>query len=677
MPRDPRYDILFEPIKIGPVTAPNRFYQVPHCSGMGQRMPQSLAAMRAMKAEGGWGVVNTEYCSIHPSSDDGGYPYASLWDEADVRAQARMVEAVHNHGALAGAELWHGGSYVSNLGSRLPTIGTESRPSDGSRGNPVQSRAMDKQDIAALRGWHKAAAKRALAAGFDIVYVYGAHGYLVSEFLSPTLNRRSDAYGGSLENRLRLLRELIEETKEAVGDRAAVAVRYALSSEDAQEGFARLAELPDLWDLTVDDYGIEMGGSRFVREAALEETLAVAKTITTKPVVAVGRFTSPDTMVRQIKRGVLDMIGAARPSIADPFLPAKIRDGRPEDIRECIGCNICYAHNSLGVPNRCTQNPTMGEEWRRGWHPETIATKASEDPVLIVGGGPAGLEAARALGQRGHSVTLAEADTALGGRVTLESALPGLAEWARVRDWRIGQLQQMANVEIYLDSALTAEQIVDFGFPHVALATGARWRRDGIGRWRETPFDGWEHDRVVSPDELMAGRAPEGSVLLYDDDHYYMGPVLALHLRALGRPVTLVTAKGRAGTWSGVTNELEATNRALIEAGVELITNHALEAFDGTAAHLSCVFTDRTIERPADAVVPITARRPRDDLYHDLMRNPDNGLKSVTRIGDCEAPGLIASAVYSGHRYAQELGPAGPVPQAARREQILLEENPA
>jgi dimethylamine/trimethylamine dehydrogenase len=161
------------------------------------------------------------------------------------------------------------------------------------------------------------------------------------------------------------------------------------------------------------------------------------KSITSKPVVTVGRFTSPDTMVSQVRRGITDFIGAARPSIADPFLPRKIEEGRPEEIRECIGCNICYSGDSLSVPIRCTQNPTMGEEWRRGWHPERIQAKSSDATVLVIGAGPAGLEATRALGQRGYNVMLAEASTELGGRVTQECRLPGLAEWGRVRDYRV------------------------------------------------------------------------------------------------------------------------------------------------------------------------------------------------------------------------------------------------
>ena len=346
-----RYAPLFEPLKIGPVTAPNRFYQVPHCTGMGHALPRTLAAMRGIKAEGGWGVVCTEYCSIHPSSDDHPFPYASIWDDGDIANLAAVADAVHAHGALAGIELWHGGSYVANLASRVPSLGVRSMPC---RTDPVQSQRMDRGDIARLRQWHRQAALRARSAGFDIIYVYATHGYLVSEFLSRSLNDRVDEYGGSLWNRTRLYRELLEDTKDAVGDRCAVATRFSanghgdehLSGEEAEEVLDTLGPLPDLWDIVVDDYEEEMGSSRFVKEAAFESRVQRARELTGRPVVSVGRFTSPDIMLRQIKSGLVDFIGAARPSIADPFLPTKIREGRIEDIRECIGCNICYAQIS-------------------------------------------------------------------------------------------------------------------------------------------------------------------------------------------------------------------------------------------------------------------------------------------------------------------------------------------
>ncbi|MBW2386510.1 MAG: NADH:flavin oxidoreductase, partial [Deltaproteobacteria bacterium] len=304
--RDRRFETLFDEVRIGPVRAPNRFYQVPHCTGMGFRSPNTLASMREMKAEGGWGVVCTEYCSIHPSSDDSPLPYASLWDDDDVRAHAAMVERVHRHGSLAGVQLWHGGGASSNLYSRSHSMGPISRPAE--QIDPVQSRAMTKRDIRALREWQAAAARRAVSAGFDIVYVYATHGYLLSQFLSPS-NLRSDEYGGELVNRVRLIREMLEDTKEAVGDRCAVAIRLSADAgkidgkpetEEQREIVGMLSDLPDLWDINIHDYSYEMGTSRFVKEGALEDYISYVKTLTNKPVVGVGRFTTPETMLRQI-----------------------------------------------------------------------------------------------------------------------------------------------------------------------------------------------------------------------------------------------------------------------------------------------------------------------------------------------------------------------------------------
>ena len=208
------------------------------------------------------------------------------------------------------------------------------------------------------------------------------------QFLLPRFNDRSDEYGGSLENRVRFLRELIEDTKEAVGDTCAVAVRLAVDELIGEEGLtsqgeshdivAMLAELPDLWDVNISGWSNDSAASRFEKEGFQEDYIAFVKSLTSKPVVGVGRYTSPDAMVSAIRRGVVDLIGAARPSIADPYLPHKIKERRFEDIRECIGCNICVTGDTLMVPIRCTQNPTMGEVWRRDWHPESIPPRKSD-----------------------------------------------------------------------------------------------------------------------------------------------------------------------------------------------------------------------------------------------------------------------------------------------------------
>ena len=383
------------------------------------------------------------------------------------------------------------------------------------------------------------------------------------------------------------------------------------------------------------------------------------KALTSKPVVGVGRFTSPDTMVRMIRDGVLDFIGAARPSIADPFLPEKIEQGRMEDIRECIGCNICVSGDATMTPLRCTQNPTMGEEWRRGWHPERMRPKASDAKVLIAGAGPAGLEAAQALGKRGYEVVLAEAGSRLGGRVAREARLPGLATWIRVVDYREGQLARLPNVEVAYDSKLTAEEVLSYGFDHVAVATGARWRADGTGRWHSAPLD-LGGMAVLTPDDVLDGTRPDGErVAVYDDDHYYMGGVLAELLAREGKRVTLITPGARVSEWTVNTMEQDRIQKRLLELDVDIRTSHVVAGADARSAQLSCVYTEREAELACDALVMVTARDPSDGLAAELLaasaRWADAGITSVRAVGDAWCPGTIAAAVWDGHRYAEQL----------------------
>jgi dimethylamine/trimethylamine dehydrogenase len=374
---------------------------------------------------------------------------------------------------------------------------------------------MDKTDIKNVRRWHRTAALRARDAGFDLIYVYAGHDLgMPMHFISRRTNRRTDEYGGSLENRVRFLRELIEDTKDAVGDRCGVVVRLAVdqllgplgitAENEGRDVIAMLAELPDLWDVNIADWSNDSQTARFSQEGYQEPYIRFVKSVTTKPVVGVGRYTSPDAMVSAIRRGVMDLIGAARPSIADPFLPQKVEQGRFDDIRECIGCNICVTGDNLCVPIRCTQNPTMGEEWRKGWHPERIAPAQSQDTVLVVGAGPAGLELARALGQRGYTVALAEAGQRVGGRLLHEASLPGLSSWMRVADHRMLALQKMPQVQIYLNSHLDAEQVLAFGFARVFVATGATWRNDGLGRQHREPLPGTPLRAESSPHRMAA-----------------------------------------------------------------------------------------------------------------------------------------------------------------------------
>jgi dimethylamine/trimethylamine dehydrogenase len=666
--RDARYDVLFEPVRLGPVTARNRFFQVPHCNGMGHRDPTAHAVMRGVKAEGGWAVVCTEEVEIHPDSDVGGFVEGRIWDDADLPAHERLVEQVHGHGSLAGIELVHNGMCSANLYGRLPPQGPSHRPVTGYE--PIQARRMTTEDVADLRRRHRQAVARSLRAGYDVVYVYAGHGLTtLQHFLSRRWNDRADDYGGELANRARLLREVLEDTLAEADGRAAVACRLVVDELLGEDGIVRgeteellglVGELPDVWDFMVGFWEDDSVSSRFGEEAWTEQYLRGLKQLTSKPVVGIGRLTSPDTMVRLVRDGVLDLIGAARPSIADPFLPRKIEEGRLEDIRECIGCNVCITGDWTMTPIRCTQNPSMGEEWRRGWHPERFRERGSDAKALVVGAGPAGLEAAMALGKRGYDVVLAEATRELGGRVIREARLPGLAAWIRVVDYRRAQLERLPNVELAFESEVSADDVLEFGFEHVAVATGARWRTDGVGRRHATPLSLDPQMEVLSPDDLLAGRLPEGGrVVLYDDDHYYLGGVLAELLAREGRSVTLVTSAPRVSEWTVNTMEQPQIQRRLLGLGVVLETAHDLVAVEAGATRLACTYTGAERELACDAVVLVTARLPEDALSTELEGRraewADAGVLSVRAVGDALAPGTIASAVWDGRRFAEEL----------------------
>jgi len=665
MARNPRYDVLFEPVRIGPVTTRNRFYCTPHAIGTGQQMPHVRAAVREVRAEGGWGVVNTGYCSIHPSSDDAPLPYSRLWDDEDIKVHALMVDAVHKHESLAGVELWHGGGGTGNRLSRRPLLSASGVTDDITYPgwiNLAQSRAMDKRDIAEFRNWHVAAAKRARSAGFDIIYTYAGMNFGPYQFLLPWLNNRNDEYGGSLQNRLRLTREILEDMKAAVGDRCAIALRFSTEDllqipsdsmeSEAHEVVALLGELPDLWDVKSSSWTRETVSARFSEQGAQEPINSFVKSLTDRPVVGVGRFTSPDMMASQINRGILDLIGAARPSIADPFLPNKIDEGREDEIRECIGCNICVSGYHDGVPVRCTQNPTMGEEWRRKWHPERLPAADSDGSVLVVGAGPAGLECARALAVRGFSVTLAEARDELGGRVSIESRLPGLSTWARVRDYRTNLLQSMANVEIYLGNELAAEDIAEFESDHVVIATGAHWSAailDSRGHASRLLDSG----NVYTPDDVLAGKDLRGPVVIFDFDHYYMGSCLAELLHGRGLDVTLVTTANAVSAWTFMNNEMADIRKRMIQLGIRTLLESSLTGFSGGTAQVQSIYPGG----PTDAIecvslIVVGKRIANDELYNELCAA---GRQNVRCIGDSSVPGAIAHAIYSGHECARTI----------------------
>src|SRR5210317_257890 len=301
--RDPRYDILFEPLKIGPVTAKNRFYQVPHCNGAGYRDPSAAAAMRGIKSEGGWGVIFTEQTEMHHTSEITPFIELRLWEDKDIPMLARMADKMKEHGALAGIQLAYSGINGPNLYTREVPLAVTAAPIRTFTNDPMQARALDKSDIRDLRRWFVNAAKRSKDAGFDLICLYGAHGFgIFQHFLSRATNQRSDEYGGSLENRARFVREVVADIRDAVGDSMGITLRVSLDETIGDLGFSNAEvrefvemnrNLPDLWDLAHGAWEDCSGPSRFKEEAAQQALFSGIKALTPKPIVGVGRYTSP------------------------------------------------------------------------------------------------------------------------------------------------------------------------------------------------------------------------------------------------------------------------------------------------------------------------------------------------------------------------------------------------
>ena len=695
MTTDPRHAPLFEPIQVGPKTFRNRFYVAPHCSGLGVEYPGAQAYLRGMRAEGGWAAVNTEYCAVDAESDDAPWVQARLLDKRDEANLRLMVERVHEFEALAGVQLVYMGADHTGYVTRLPA-GGPSQVASVMSGHSCYE--LDKRDIRRIQRSYVDAAVRARDVGFDLIQVAAREGFsLPLQFLWRYWNHRTDEYGGSLENRLRFWRETLEQVREAVGDDCAIVAGFCLDSfnDETDRAFKvnddgigvveLLDDLVDLWDMQVGHLEDDVSSSRFFEPFWQRSYIEQVRPYAKKPIVAVGRFTDPELMATAIRDGVIDIIGAARPAIADPFIPNKIREGRADDIRECIGCNICVSRfNNGGGRIVCTQNATVGEEYRRGWHPEKFnESEKAGDPVLIVGAGPAGMECARVLGERGfEAVHLVEARPEIGGHVNWVSQLPGLRTWRRVVEYREAQLAKLPNVTVLTNQRLALADVLDYGASTVILATGSAWDPTGVSPLThvEVPGASANPDIVFTPEDIMLERrpVPGQNVLVYDCDGYFMGSSLAQKLALEGKTVTLVTPADQIGSYLFMTDEGGHVMHALLDLGIKLVTSHQLVSIENAKVTSRNVYhAGHATTWDVDAIVLVTQRRSHNDLYEQLAsdsaRLTETGIETLLRIGDCVEPRVIAEAVFDGHRLGREIDTEDPsTPLPFIREQRIL-----
>lgn len=688
--RPAEHDPLFDRLRIGPVTAPNRLWQVPHCTGFGTRLPMSQAAFRAAKARGGWGVVYTEYTSIHPSSSDAPWVSGTIWDDDDVARWQLMTAAVHEHGALAGIQLWYGGGAAGqNLDTREAARGVSPVVGDQA---PIACIEMTEAEFTELEAWYAAAAARAIDAGFDLVEIGASEvDNVMLMALMSRYNQRTDRYGGPIENRARLLTETLEQVRAVACDRAAVGVRLCVDTLDGTDQGIRsgveAGQIIRLIDPLIDYLSVQAGGwgsdrygtdpepSSAAGANFQAEHIRAARAATAKPLVGVGRFTDPDLMARVITSSQQDIIGAARPSIADPYLPRKIAAGRAGDIRECIGCNMCSSRFVRGVTIACATNPAAGYEWSLGWDAEDIPPAANADvPVLIVGAGPAGLECALTLAGRGFTqVHVADAAAEPGGAMTWIRRLPGLAEWDRLTAWRIAQLRR-TSVKLLLHTRMTAADVLDYGAPIVICATGAAWAADGVNWHTRRPIAGAGTGlpHVLTPDQAITTELPRSQrVLVYDCDGQHTAAGVAQLLAIRGLDVRLATPFGVAAPYLEQSFEAAAVRRRLAARAVTTACGTAVESIEPGRVRLSRGRETWTVD--AGTVVLVTQRLPRSGLYRQLESEPGRlgaaGITGLYRIGDCVIPGHPGDAVWSGHRLAMAIDTPDPGrPDPPRRE---------
>ncbi|MBT7950051.1 MAG: FAD-dependent oxidoreductase [Gammaproteobacteria bacterium] len=701
MSRDPKHDILFEPIKIGPKTMKNRFYQVPHCIGSGSEKPGAQAGHRGIKAEGGWGGISTEYCSIATEADDNHRVSARIWDEGDVINLRHLTDTLHKYDALAAVELYYGGNNSANLESRAIPMSSMGMP--GEFEYMVYAHQMDEDDIKALIQKYVVAAKRSVEAGFDILYLYGGHNFLGMQFLNPALNLRTDKYGGSLGNRARFWLETLEALKKAVGDEAAIATRFSVDSLLGPDGFQRddalstlemiskggLFDVCDVHLGTAAEWGENAAPSRFYKAGHERPWTNDIKSVINVPLIGVSRETSPDDMAAHLHEGRLDIIGAARPSIADPFLPKKIEEGRYEDIRECIGCNICISRWEIGGPPMiCTQNATAMEEYRRGWHPEKYEKTKDPCSVLVVGAGPAGMECARVLGERGYDVHLREADNELGGRLRKIVKYPGLSEWGRLVTYRQLQLDKLKNVEVHLGvGKMSADEVIEYGADKVVLATGSHWAGNGSSCFSYAPVSGIDasQSNICTPEQiLMEGKEVGDRVIILDADGYFSAVSTAEYLADQGKQVTILTAFHSVAPYTELTLESPNLHRMMHEKNIQKKTLHWVEKVEKGVLTTFYTYRDgykraagpseigqiprhassEVTEMEFDTLVLCTARQANDSLYKEVKalnsKWEENEIQGVYQAGDCYAPQIIAQAIFEGHRIAREFESSDP-----------------
>jgi 2,4-dienoyl-CoA reductase-like NADH-dependent reductase (Old Yellow Enzyme family) len=615
----------------------------------------------AERAAGGVAAVIAGETAVAPNTAYKMVNNAVGWDPSAVPHFEALTSQVHEHGAKAFIQLTHSGAMMLGNWSKEVAVAPSMSPDYFEA-----PKEMDRRDIAEMIDYHVRCARNAVAGGFDGIEIQSAHGYLLHQFLSPHFNYRSDRYGGSLENRMRFGAEVLTAVREAVDGKLAVGLRLAgddeishgpgLTADDCAEAAARYEEmgLVDYLNVSVGLGGLGMVRTNYSPHMfGVYAAHAIKKAVDHTPVFTVHRILTPDEAEGILERHEADGITLVRALIADPEWVNKARDGRHEEIRRCTGINqSCYGNLLQSMPINCVQNPAVGREDELGTGTLTPAAKSKR--VVVVGGGPGGLEAAWVAAARGHEVTLLERSDHLGGAIRLAQQLPGRGEMADLADWRIGECARRG-VDIRLRTDATAESVLALNPDAVIVATGGHATKYGRSAYHPMPVPGSEQDWVYDHVEALrlALDTPDslGSrIVLLEVVGHVQAVGLAELLASQGREATVVCPLPLLMAADGETQAavlpraIQAgavwrPNTAMISIGNHEVTvidvlSHAVETITGV-----------------DSVVIRTHGLPNNELYYAL----ETRVPEVVSIGDAVAVRPVDRAVYDGHVAARAL----------------------
>jgi 2,4-dienoyl-CoA reductase-like NADH-dependent reductase (Old Yellow Enzyme family) len=661
---------LFEPLTVGPLQLRNRLIFGAHFTMFSEPNPvwgepgffgRRYGRYLADRARGGVAAVIAGETAVAPNTAYKMPNNANGWDPACVPHYVALTDQVHAHGALALIQLTHSGAMMLGNWSKQVALGPSSVPDYFEAPKP-----MDRRDIAEMVDYHARCARNAVAGGFDGIEIQSAHGYLLHQFLSPKFNERTDEYGGSLENRMRFGVEVLTAVRDAVGDGIAVGLRLAgddeqhhgpgLSAEDAAEVAVRYEELGlvDFLNVSVGIGGVGMVRTNYASHAfGVYAARAVKEAVQDTPVFAVHRIVTPDEADAIVGRGDADAITLVRALIADPEWVAKARAGEDDTIRRCTGINqSCYGNLLQSMPINCVQNPAVGREDELGLG--TLAAAPVPKRVVVVGGGPAGLEAAWVAAARGHEVTLLERGEELGGAIRWAQRLPGRSEIADLADWRIGECRRRG-VDLRTGEHATAASVLALEPDAVVVATGGRATKVGRSAYHPMPVPGSDQDWVLDHVEALRRAVHDhdtlGSrVLILDAVGHVQGVGLAELLAAEGHDTTVVCPLPVLLACDGETQA--AILPRAIQAGVTWRPSTALVGIgDHTATLVDVLSRQLETVDGVDTVAICTNGVADDELFHAL----DGQVPELVRVGDAIAVRPVDRAVYDGHRAARAL----------------------